>query len=131
MNWIPVGDRVPTHNYTVLAHVIGGPFVFGEGDTYITTAAYIREAGGWVECDGEGDVRIEVSHWMDLPQLPTKDAPTTRSDTDLVNWMEDNLRRDAQVMKGGVATKTVHAWQIVGHFDSLRETVNAAMDACA
>lgn len=70
-----VERRLPTHNYSVLALVWDGPFsILGE-PPYWEVCAYIKNADdgpGWYTWSDEkqGDVRIKVSHWCDLPWIP-------------------------------------------------------------
>lgn len=72
MNWIPVGERKPTHIYSVLLWVIGGPLHFDED--YCDVGIYRPEHGDWRTNGGDaGDVTVEVSHWceIDAPQVET------------------------------------------------------------
>jgi hypothetical protein len=65
MKWISVSEKVPTHNYTVVIWVTGGPLHFGED--YLDVGAYID--GQWksaTKClDGTVDDEVvQVSHWF-------------------------------------------------------------------
>lgn len=67
--WIPVGESLPTHNYSVLAYITKGRLILG--DPMIDVVAYIEDGKGWVQSiDGE-DEPITVTHWMQLPEAPT------------------------------------------------------------
>jgi hypothetical protein len=72
------GERLPTHNYSVLALITDGPLTLGPDDSYWDICAYIAtntDAPGWVvgdvDDDGEPkDFPVKVSHWCELPWYP-------------------------------------------------------------
>lgn len=55
----------------------------------------------------------------------------SRTDTERLDFMERHLRRDGSVMgdETGKTWQPKNAWAIAGELDTLRETVDAMMDA--
>ncbi len=62
--WVRVEDRLPTHNYSVLAWIVGGSLHHGQD--YFDVASYIPNKGGWRTSVGEDDITVQVSHWRDI-----------------------------------------------------------------
>ena len=81
--WVSVGERLPTHNYSVLARVIKGGLVID--DEQMTDICSYEPSRGWLQFvghdnekgDNDYDRIVEVSHWQPLPAPPCapKDQP--------------------------------------------------------
>lgn len=86
--WIAVTDRLPTHQYGVLAVITDWPTDFATARmlrsigfdralpdaAFIDCASYIESAGGWRYHIGGDDHPVRVTHWRDKPDLPSKAA---------------------------------------------------------
>lgn len=60
--WISVEDRLPKGNVIVID-------AYGE----INVAFYGESIEGfWLSCDGTSEIIADVTHWMPLPETPTK-----------------------------------------------------------
>lgn len=76
--WIAVTDRLPTHNYSVLAWIIGGGLVCPGEPGMRDIVSYI-EGKGWCQNVGDSDAVVTVSHWQDLPDAPVPPQPAAGS----------------------------------------------------
>lgn len=67
--WVPVGERLPTHIYTVLGWITCGAGIGVE--PFAETCIYNPRREKW-QCavGGEDDIDVTVSHWMDIPPAP-------------------------------------------------------------
>lgn len=74
--WISVDDRLPERNTRVLVYAQGKEDGF-EGEYVITITSYTDNLfgyniSGWVEPWQYFFVSYEITHWMPLPEPPTK-----------------------------------------------------------
>lgn len=83
-DWIPVTDRLPTHNYGVIAVITDWPTDFATArmlrsigfdrvtpdHPFVDCASYIESAGGWRYHIGGEDHPVRVTHWRGKPELP-------------------------------------------------------------
>lgn len=72
-DWISSKDRLPTHIYSVLGFVTGGPLLVA-GEYMIDRVSYDPDRKVWLQSLGMEDAFVPVSHWMDLPYVPLKPA---------------------------------------------------------
>lgn len=68
--WISADSVKPTHIYSVLGWVIDSPIHFGED--YPDVVIYNVEKDRWQANNGDDDIVVEVSHWMQID--PPKEA---------------------------------------------------------
>lgn len=78
LTWISVDERRPSHIYTVVIWVVGGPLInlYKEDGGYLDVGIYSPLSGEWKAHDGNGDDHVvEVSHWMEAspPGTPTEE----------------------------------------------------------
>lgn len=72
MKWINGEERLPTHNYTVLLWVTGGPLHLGAD--YLDVGSYLPDRMVFVTNAGDRDIVVNASHWMDVDP-PVGKAP--------------------------------------------------------
>ncbi len=70
-NWIDCDEKLPTHLHSVLGYVVSGGLVVLE-ETMIDCVSYCPERKVWLQCVGDKDEVVQVSHWMHLPYPPFK-----------------------------------------------------------
>lgn len=68
--WISSSHSLPTHFYSVLGWVTGGPLVYG--DPFVDLVSYDPVRNEWHQSLGLEDAIVPVSHWMPIPEVPTK-----------------------------------------------------------
>lgn len=67
--WIPVGERLPTHIYSVLVWVEDDGF-----EPFVDCGIYNANKSHWQINDGEEDRIANVTHWMPLPAAPSRET---------------------------------------------------------
>lgn len=70
--WVSVKDRLPTHIYSVLGYVTDGPLTRNGTDPMRDIVSYDPDRGVWLQCVGDDDAVVTVSHWQDLPAAPNE-----------------------------------------------------------
>jgi hypothetical protein len=90
--------------------------------------------GDCYEFDPQGErgqrvLRDAAAALAKVDEARPEGAEGVHPDTARLDWMDEHLRRDAQVVKDGRAVRTSHAWAIAGELDTLRETVDGVMKA--
>ena len=87
-------------------------------------------------CASEQDARREAKAYDSLypkaaPHIATRLQPAG-ADTERLDWMDANLCRAGEVRDAnGACIKLARTWAIMGEFETLRDTVDAAMTANA
>lgn len=78
--WISVKDRLPSHIYSVLVWVVGGPLILdGDDDGYLDVGIYNAQRGKWQASNGEDDIDVEVSHWQHIIPPSTDRAALSKA----------------------------------------------------
>lgn len=71
--WVDASVSVPTHIYTVVIWVVGGPLHCNED--YLDVGCYNEKRGKWQSTGHDSnDIDVEVSHWFSPTWHPNKPA---------------------------------------------------------
>lgn len=66
--WIPVAYELPTHIYSVVVWVVGGPLHYGED--YMDVGVWNEKKQRWQTSGAvvgkSDDIEVIVSHWMQI-----------------------------------------------------------------